>query len=74
MAFSRAASPTRSIWQPAWIDEFDPEEVWNYELGFKMDAWEQKLRFNTAVFYTDYKDRQLTTIRISPERPYRRAP
>ncbi len=47
--------------------EFDPEEVWNYELGFKMDAWEQKLRFNTALFYTDYKDRQLTTVRISPE-------
>jgi len=43
-----------------------PEEVWNYELGFKMDAWEQKLRLNTAVFYTDYKDRQLTTIRIDP--------
>jgi iron complex outermembrane receptor protein len=49
------------------VYEFDPEEVWNYELGFKMDAWEQKLRLNTAVFYTDYKDRQLTTIRISPE-------
>jgi iron complex outermembrane receptor protein len=48
------------------VEEFDPEEVWNYELGFKMDAWEQKLRLNTAVFYTDYKDRQLTTIRISP--------
>jgi iron complex outermembrane receptor protein len=49
------------------VEEFDPEEVWNYELGFKMDAWEQKLRLNTAIFYTDYKDRQLTTIRISPE-------
>ena len=49
------------------VYEFDPEEVWNYELGFKMDAWEQKLRLNTAVFYTDYKDRQLTTVRISPE-------
>lgn len=48
------------------IEEFKPEEVWNYELGFKMDAWEQKLRLNTAVFYTDYTDRQLTTIRISP--------
>ncbi len=26
-----------------------------------------KLRLNTAVFYTDYTDRQLTTIRISPD-------
>jgi iron complex outermembrane receptor protein len=49
------------------IEEFDPEEVWNYELGFKMDAWDRKLRLNTAVFYTDYEDRQLTTVRINPE-------
>ncbi|MEZ5571879.1 MAG: TonB-dependent receptor [Halioglobus sp.] len=49
------------------MGEYKPEEVWNYEIGFKMDAWEHKLRLNTALFYTDYKDRQLTTIRISPE-------
>jgi len=49
------------------MGEYKPEEVWNYEVGFKMDAWEHKLRLNTALFYTDYKDRQLTTIRISPE-------
>ncbi len=49
------------------IYEFDPEEVWNYEAGFKMDAWEHKLRLNTALFYTDYTDRQLTTIRINPQ-------
>jgi iron complex outermembrane receptor protein len=49
------------------VGEYDPEEVWNYEIGFKMDAWERKLRLNTAIFYTDYTDRQLTTIRISPE-------
>ena len=49
------------------VEEYDPEEVWNYELGFKMDAWDRKLRLNTALFYTDYENRQLTTIRISPE-------
>lgn len=49
------------------IEEFDPEQVWNYELGFKMDAWDRKLRLNTAVFYLDYEDRQLTTVRINPE-------
>jgi iron complex outermembrane receptor protein len=48
------------------VGEYKPEEVWNYEVGFKMDAWDRKLRLNTAVFYTDYQDRQLTTIRISP--------
>ena len=49
------------------MGEYKPEEVWNYEIGFKMDAWDRKLRLNTALFYTDYQDRQLTTIRISPE-------
>lgn len=49
------------------MGEYKPEEVWNYEIGFKMDAWDHKLRLNTALFYTDYKDRQLTTVRISPE-------
>jgi iron complex outermembrane recepter protein len=47
------------------MGEYKPEEVWNYELGFKMDAWDRKLRLNTALFYTDYQDRQLTTIRIN---------
>ncbi|CAA0123714.1 Pesticin receptor [Halioglobus japonicus] len=49
------------------MGEYKPEEVWNYELGFKMDAWDRKLRLNTAIFYTDYQDRQLSTVRISPE-------
>ena len=48
------------------LDAFDPEEVWNYEIGFKMDAWDHKLRLNTALFYTDYENRQLTTVRLNP--------
>ena len=48
------------------IYEYDPEKVWNYELGLKFDAWDYKLRVNTALFYTDYEDRQLTTVRINP--------
>jgi iron complex outermembrane receptor protein len=49
------------------IENYDPEEVWNYEIGFKMEAWENKLRLNTALFYNDYTDRQLTTVRINPD-------
>ena len=48
------------------ITEYDPEKVWNYELGLKFDAWDSRLRVNTALFYTDYQDRQLTTVRINP--------
>jgi iron complex outermembrane recepter protein len=49
------------------IENYDPEEVWNYEIGFKMEAWDNKLRLNSALFYNDYEDRQLTTVRINPE-------
>jgi iron complex outermembrane receptor protein len=49
------------------IYEYDPEKVWNYELGLKFDAWDRRLRVNTALFYTDYQDRQLTTVRINPD-------
>lgn len=49
------------------IEEYDPEEVWNYELGVKMDAFDHRLRMNMALFYTEYEDRQLTTVRINPD-------
>jgi iron complex outermembrane receptor protein len=49
------------------LEPYDSEKVWNYELGFKMDAWDRKLRLNTAIFYTDYEDRQLTTVRLNPQ-------
>ncbi len=49
------------------IEEYKPEEVWNYELGIKLDAWDNRLRLNTAIFYTEYEDRQLTTVRINPD-------
>ena len=49
------------------IEEYDPEEVWNYEIGVKLDAWDRRLRMNVAVFHTDYSDRQLTTVRINPD-------
>lgn len=47
------------------FETFAPETVDNYELGLKIDAWQQRLRINAALFYSDYKDRQLTTIVIN---------
>jgi iron complex outermembrane receptor protein len=42
------------------IKSFNPETLTAYELGFKVDAFDRKLRFNTSVFYNDYKDIILT--------------
>lgn len=41
------------------ISEFNPEEVQNYELGIKIDALDQRIRFNTAFYYMDYDDIQI---------------
>ncbi|WP_108809342.1 TonB-dependent receptor [Aquimarina spinulae] len=39
------------------LPQFSPETVTSYELGAKVKV--KKLRFNTAFFYTDYKDLQI---------------
>ncbi len=37
---------------------YDPEFVENYEVGFKSEWPNQRLRLNGAFFYMDYKDKQ----------------
>jgi len=39
--------------------EFDEEIVWAYELGAKLDSFDEKLRTNIALFYYDYQDLQV---------------
>ena len=63
---SGGISDTTSV-ETRLVEEYDPEEVWNYELGMKVEAWDRRLRMNMALFYTDYEDRQLTTVKINPD-------
>ena len=35
---------------------YDPEIVWNYEVGMKADLLNNRLRVNAAVFYMDWSD------------------
>ncbi len=51
---------------PSGLEEFKPEEVHNYELGFKLDLFERRVRVNASMFDTRYTDRQLTTLVIDP--------
>ncbi|MCP9223563.1 TonB-dependent receptor [Erythrobacter sp. LQ02-29] len=37
---------------------FEPENVWNYEAGFKSELLGRRLRFNGSAFYFKYKNRQ----------------
>lgn len=39
---------------------FDPETVTSYELGTKIDFWDNRARVNAALYYMDYEDLQVT--------------
>lgn len=39
---------------------FNPEFVTTYELGFKSESADNRLRMSGAIFYTDYQDRQVS--------------
>ncbi len=41
-------------------ETFDPEELWNYEIGVKADLLDQRLRLNLAAFYMDWSDLQVS--------------
>jgi len=44
------------------VSSFEPEKVLSYEVGFKTDWAENRLRLNGAIFYADYTDMQLGSI------------
>jgi iron complex outermembrane receptor protein len=48
------------------IPDFDAEKLDNYELGMKLDFFDSRVLFNTALFYSKYKDIQLTVARVNP--------
>lgn len=41
-------------------ESFEPEELWSYEIGFKTDLLNQRLRLNGALFYMDWSDMQVS--------------
>ncbi len=41
-------------------ETYDPETLWNYEVGFKADLLDRRLRLNAAVFYMDWTDMQVS--------------
>ena len=41
-------------------NEFEPETLWNYEVGSKFDLFDRRLRVDITAFYMDWKDVQQT--------------
>ncbi len=42
------------------IKSFNPEKLTSYEMGFKTDLFDRRMRLNVSAFYNDYKDIILT--------------
>ncbi|MEM7781267.1 MAG: TonB-dependent receptor [Pseudomonadota bacterium] len=51
------------------LDPFDPEILVAYEVGFKGDLFDDRLRLNIAAFYYDYDDLQVFVFRDDPTTP-----
>lgn len=47
------------------LESFDQEVVWSYEAGLKTELFDNRLRFNTALFYNDYSDIQVTLVALT---------
>ncbi|WP_157218100.1 TonB-dependent receptor [Flavisphingomonas formosensis] len=52
------------------LPSFKPETVDSYEAGFKFQGFNNRLRFNAAAYYTDYKDMQLLVADASRVGPF----
>lgn len=39
-------------------NQYDPEELWNYELGWKTELMDRRVRLDLSAFYMDWKDVQ----------------
>jgi outer membrane receptor protein involved in Fe transport len=46
---------------------YDEEEAWNYELGVKATLMDGAMAWNTALFFIDWTDQQLTQNAILPD-------
>ncbi|MFT7405159.1 TonB-dependent receptor [Zhongshania sp.] len=57
--FKSGGLDVRSTQTGSELQQFDPEQVRNTELGVKIDALDQRLRFNVAVYQLDYTDLQV---------------
>lgn len=44
---------------PDQISPFNPEKLLSYEVGFKSELFDRRLRVNASAFYYDYRDQQL---------------
>ena len=52
-------NPSQSAGGESLVEPIKPEKIDAIELGMKSEWWEQRFRFNAAIFYYDYQDIQV---------------
>ena len=57
--YKSGAFPGQAAFPEAAVVPLEPELATNYELGFKSEFLDNRLRVNASVFYTDYEDLQV---------------
>ncbi len=55
---------TNADGQPAFNVPFDEETLWNYEIGFKSELMDHRVRLNGSVFYLEWSDLQMESFRF----------
>jgi iron complex outermembrane receptor protein len=60
-SFRAGGNNVRGSSDPVTFSPFEPEEATEYEVGFKSDLADGRLRLNAATFYTEYKNIQRST-------------
>jgi iron complex outermembrane receptor protein len=55
---------TNADGQPGFGIPFSEEELWNYEIGFKSELWDNRVRLNGSVFYLQWDDLQMESFRL----------
>ncbi|MEM8661353.1 MAG: TonB-dependent receptor [Pseudomonadota bacterium] len=55
---------TNADGNPPIVLPFDEEELWNYELGFKGELWDNRVRLNASLYYLEWSDLQLESFRL----------
>jgi iron complex outermembrane receptor protein len=61
---SSVGNNTNQPGSPAFAVKFDEETLWNYELGFKSELLDNRVRLNGSVFYLEWSDLQMEAFRF----------
>lgn len=50
--------------QPPVSIPFKEETLWNYEIGFKSELWDNRMRLNASLYYLEWEDFQMEALRF----------